>query len=93
MKSAYEIALERMERRGIERPKENALSDETREAVAEARRKAAAKLAELEIMHRQQLAAQPDPAQRQQEEEGFQRERQRIEQRRDAEIERLRGDS
>ena len=91
MKSAYELALERLESRGIERPREDALSDEVRERMAEARRKAEAKVAELEILHRDRLAKLAEPAQREEEEEEFQRERRRIEERRDAEIEKLRG--
>lgn len=90
MKSAYELALERLEGQGIERPDEGALSDEVRERMAEARRKAEAKAAELEILHRDRLAKQPDPAERQKDEENYRRERQRIEERRDREIEKLR---
>ena len=90
MKSAYELALERLESRGIERPSENALTDEVRERMAEARRKAEAKAAELEILHRDRLAKLRDPAARQEEEEGYRRDRRRIEERRDREIEKLR---
>src|SRR5436305_13070566 len=49
MKSAYELALERLERQGIERPREESFSDELRAGIAEARRQAEAKLAEIEI--------------------------------------------
>lgn len=90
MKSAYELALERLERRGIERPREDALTDEVRERMAEARRKAEAKVAELEILHRDRLAKLADPAQREEEEDDFRRERLRIEEKRDREIEMLR---
>ena len=91
MKSAYELALERLESRGIERPSEDALTDEVRERMAEARRKAEAKAAELEILHRDRLAKLADPAEREQEEKEFRHERGRIEDRRDAEIERVRS--
>ena len=50
-----------------------------------------AKAAELEILHRDRLAKLADPAERQEEEEDFRRERRRIEERRDREIEKLRG--
>ncbi len=90
MKSAYELALERMEAQGIDRPREDALSDATREAMAEARRRAEAKIAEREIMHRERIKSIQDPLARQQEEEGFQRERQRIQEQCDEEVERLR---
>ena len=91
MKSAYELALERMEQQGIERPREDSLSDEEREQVAELRRRAEAKIAELEILHRDRLAKLMDPAQRAEEEADFRRERQRIEDDRDHKIEKLRA--
>ena len=68
MKSAYELALEQMEKRGIERPREEALSDAKREQVAEIRRRAKAKIAEIEILHRDSLAKITDPAEREQSE-------------------------
>ena len=52
MKSAYELALERLAQQGIEPPDEAALDDATRERIAEARRLTEAKLAEIEILHR-----------------------------------------
>ena len=91
MKSAYELALERLEQQGIERPREEALSDAERGQVAEARRRAEAKLAELEILHRDRLAKIADPAERDKEEKDFRHERGRIEERRDAEIRRIRS--
>src|SRR5687768_18283591 len=65
MKSAYELALERLEKQGIERPREEGLSGEMKEQVAEIRRQAEAKLAELEILHRDSLRKAVDPAKRQ----------------------------
>ncbi len=91
MKSAYELALEQMERQGIERPREEALSDAEREQVAEIRRKAQAKVAEKEILHKDLLAKLTDPAERERAEKDFRYERQRIEDKRDREIEHLRG--
>lgn len=93
MKSAYELALERLEREGIERPRQEALSAETRERIAEARRRAEARLAELEILHRDKLRGRADPAEREEEEERYQGERRRIEGERDREVERLRSSS
>ena len=93
MKSAYELALERMERQGIERPREDSLSDEVREQMAEVRRRAEAKKAELEILHRDRLATLRDPGERIEEEQNYLRERQRIEEDRDRKIERLREGS
>jgi hypothetical protein len=91
MKSAYEIALERLEQRGIEKPRSQALTDEARADVAEIRAKARAELAQLEIMHRDRLAKQADPGARDEEEQNYLSERGRIESRRDRAIEKLRG--
>ncbi len=90
MKSAYELALERMEKQGIERPREESFSDELREKIAEARRKAEARIAELEILHKNRLKTMMDPMKRQEEEEEYVRERRRIEEDRDRKIEELR---
>ena len=90
MKSAYELALERMEKQGIERPREESFGDELREKIAETRRKAEAKIAELEILHKNSLKSVYDPAKRQEDEEAYHRERRRIEEDRDRKIEELR---
>jgi len=90
MKSAYELALERLEKQGIERPREEALSAETLEKIAEVRRQAEARLAELEILHRDRLG-KSDPFKRQEDEDNYVRERRRIEDDRDRKIEKLRG--
>ena len=89
MKSAYELALERLEKQGIERPREEAHSAETLEKIAEVRRQAEAKLAELEILHGDRL--RKDPMKRQEEEDDYVRERRRIEEDRDRKMEKLRG--
>jgi hypothetical protein len=91
MKSAYELALERMEKQGIERPREETFSDEAREQIAKARRKAEASLAELEILHKNRLKTIYDPAKRQEEEEEYLRDRRRIEDQRERKVEELRG--
>ncbi|MEM6797225.1 MAG: hypothetical protein AAF725_24850 [Acidobacteriota bacterium] len=90
MKSAYELALERMEKQGIDRPDRDALSDEDRAKMAEIRRRAQAKVAEREILHREKLAGLASPIEREQEEAEFRREKQRIEAERDSEIAALR---
>jgi hypothetical protein len=79
MKSAYELALERMEREGIERPREDAVSEATRRKMDEVRRRAEARLAELEILHRDRRATLADPAAREEEEKQYLAERRRIE--------------
>jgi alpha-galactosidase/6-phospho-beta-glucosidase family protein len=90
MKSAYELALERLEKQGIERPREETFSDELREKIADVRRKAEAKLAELEILHQNRLKTIYEPAKRQEEEEEYLRERRRIEDERERKIAELR---
>ena len=90
MKSAYEIALERLEKQGIERPREESLSAEVLDKIGEARRQAEAKLAELEILHRDKLG-KSDPFKRQEDEDNYVRERRRIEDDRDRKIEKLRA--
>jgi hypothetical protein len=91
MKSAYELALERLEKQGIERPREETFGDELREKIADVRRKAEAKLAELEILHKNRLKTIFEPAKRQEEEEEYVRERRRIEDERERKIEELRS--
>jgi hypothetical protein len=93
MKSAYELALERLEKRGIERPREGdgAMSPETQEKIAEIRRQAEARLAELEILHRDGQRKSFDPGKYQADEDNYVRERRRIEEERDRKIEKLRG--
>lgn len=93
MKSAYELALERLEAQGIERPHEEALSDETKRAIAEARNLAESKIAELEILHRDKMAKLTDPTKRDEQEEFYRRERERIGRDADAKVEKLRRES
>jgi len=86
MKSAYELALERLEKQGIEPPREDRMSEEAREKIAEVRRQAEAKLAEVEILYRDKKKS-GDP----QAEEQYLRDRRRIEDDRDRKIEKLRA--
>lgn len=92
MKSAYELALERLEKQGIERPREGdgAMSPETQEKIAEIRRQAEARLAELEILHRDGQR-KGTPGRHLEDEDNYVRERRRIEEDRDRKIEKLRG--
>lgn len=89
MKSAYELALERMEGEGIERPRE--LSEDTRRQIQEIRQKADAKLAEVQILHRDRLKRLGTLEARDQEEEDYLLERRRIEAERDEKIKKLTG--
>ena len=93
LKSAYELALERMEQEGIERPREEAFSAESLDAIAQVRGKAEAKLAEIEILHSKQLETLLDPGARLQEEKEYQAERRRIDERKERDVERIREKS
>jgi hypothetical protein len=90
MKSAYELALERLDSQGIERPGE--LAEEIRRRIAEVRSKADADLAKLEILHRERLAATADPQEAHRAEEEYAIDRRRLEERRDDAIARLRDE-
>ena len=93
MKSAYELALERLERDGIERPREEALSPEVREQIAEVRRQAEARWAEIEILYQYRLKSLADPAARHEAEEHYLVDRRRVEADRDSRLARLRGEA
>ena len=88
MKTAYELALERLEGQGIDRPGE--LAEATRKQIAELRSKAEAELAKLEILHRDRQAQGADPAAASRADEEYAIERRRIEERLDQQIGRLR---
>jgi len=87
LKSAYELAIERLKRKdeaaGIEH---KPLTDEQRAAIADIRTVYQAKLAELEILHQSSLRATPDPAERLRLEEDYRRERERLSAERESKI-------
>ncbi|HEX2253685.1 MAG TPA: hypothetical protein VHQ65_10500 [Thermoanaerobaculia bacterium] len=91
MKSAYELALERMDSQGIERPRGEALGEEVKREMAEVRQRAEAKIAELEILHRDRLKRLADPTAREAEEEDYRRERRQIEADRESKLDALRA--
>lgn len=91
MKSAYELALERMEAQGIDRPSATSLSDATKEEIADARAFTQAKIAELEILHRDQMAKLTDPTERMEQEEFYQRERETLTRDGEAKVERVKA--
>ena len=90
IKSALELALERLDSTGVGRPRDEPFDPGTLAAMAEARQKATAKLAEIEILERRKLAAAADPAERQKMEQEYRSERLRIEERCEREIAALR---
>lgn len=96
-KSAYEIAMEKLKERDRERGESApaALSPEQKKAIGEARRVHDAKLAEREILHksdRAKLLSDPEGGEKLQKlEEDYQRDRRRIEEQRDRELEKIRS--
>ena len=90
-KSAYDLTMERLEAADRESGvKEISLSDVQKEAIAEARRVAASRLAEREILFRDAMRKTPDPAEREKAEEEYPIDRKRIEDDRDRAIESIR---
>lgn len=89
IKSAYELAMERLRKRDEEAGVEpQALTAAQKAAIAEIRTVYQAKLAELEILHQDKLRATDDPAERETLEETYRRERERLSSERDATISR-----
>jgi hypothetical protein len=91
MKSAYELAMERLRKKdqeaGIER---RPLTDAQKATIAEIRNFYEAKLAETEVLHQGKLRVLVDPAERDVREEEYRRDRARLVSERDAKIERVR---
>jgi hypothetical protein len=90
-KSAYELAMERLRKKDREEGvSERPLTDEQREAIAEARRVAEARLAEREILYQSNLRKQGDPEAAAALEEEYRRDRERISSDRESRIEQIR---
>src|SRR5262249_51531253 len=91
LKSAYELAMERLKQRdkeaGIE---ERQVTDAQKAAIAEVRNFYEAKLAEAEVLHQSTLRATLDPAARQTLEQDYRRSRERLVSERDHKIEKIR---
>jgi hypothetical protein len=91
-KSAYELAMERLRRKDKEQGVDDRpLSAEQREAIAEARRVAEARLAEREILHQSAVKGVLEPESREKLEEEYRRDRERIASDRDRKIEQIRA--
>jgi hypothetical protein len=80
LKSAYDLAMERLRAQDREAGVEDSkpLSKKQKEAIAELRRKARARLAELEILHRKDLATAADPEKLTELEERYETDRRRV---------------
>src|SRR5438477_12122162 len=77
-KSSFELAMERLRAADPSEPKEKPRSAGQKEKIAEARRIAAARLAECEILFKDAMKRTPDPAEREKAEGEYQIDRQRI---------------
>lgn len=87
-KSAYELAMERLRKKDREEGvEERALTGAQREAIAEARRVAEARLAEREILHASKMRGVLDPEAREALEQEYRRDREHIISDRDRKIE------
>jgi hypothetical protein len=89
-KSSFELAMERLRAADPAETKEKPLSSTQKEEIAEARRVAAARLAECEILFKDALKRTPDPAEREKAESEYQIDRQRINDDRDRAIDAIR---
>lgn len=90
-KSAYELAMERLQKKDQEEGVENRpLTEEQRAAIAEIRKTYEARFAEREILHRSALGKTQDPAEHETLEEQYRRDRERMGSDRDRKIEKVR---
>jgi hypothetical protein len=93
-KSALELAMARLKAKDREAGvQEKPVTDEQREAIAEARSVAEARLAEREILHHSKLASVFEPEARAVLEDEYRRDRERIVSDRDQKIEAIRQQS
>lgn len=88
MKSAYELALERMAAQGIEPPRERLADEAAQRELEEVRQRAQADLAQLEILHAERKKESPHSPELDQE---YRAERERIEARRERKIREIRA--
>jgi hypothetical protein len=90
-KSAYELAMERLRKQdeaaGVTR---QAVTEEQKAAIAEARSFYEAKLAEIEVLHQGKMRTTFDPEERAAREAEYRRDRERLTSGRDSKIEKLR---
>jgi len=91
LKSAVELALERLKQKDAEAGVESRpLTDAQKAAIAEARNFYEAKLAEAEVLHQSKLKTTFDPEARETLLQEYRRDRERLVSERDAKIERIR---
>ena|SRR5689334_5650888 len=94
LKSSYELAMERFKKKDAEAGiVQQPLTDEQKAAIAEIRNRYQARIAEVEILHRGNVAGMMDPDAREAAEAEYRQERGRLERERDAKIEQARAAS
>ena len=92
LKTAYELAMERLQRKDAEAGvTQRALTDADRAAIADARSLYESRIAEQHVMLHSKLAGAFDPAVRETLEAEFRTEKERLTAERDRKIERLRA--
>jgi hypothetical protein len=92
MKSAYELAMERLRKKDEEEGRvETPLTDAQRAAIAEARSLYSARIAEAEILHKSKVAGVFDPAQLEELAENHRRDIARINDDQERAIAKIRG--
>jgi len=92
LKSALELAMERLKKKDADEGVETRpLTDTQKAAIAEARNFYESKLAEAEVLHQSKLRQTIDPTDRETLEQEYRRDRERLTTERDAKIERIRN--
>lgn len=92
MKSAYELAMERLNKKDAEAGIESKpVTDAQKSQIAEIRNFYEAKLAEAKVLHQSKLRAVLDPAERDVLDQEYRRDRERLESERDRKIEKARN--
>ena len=87
MKTAYELAMERLKKKDEEAGIEaKPLTDEQKARIAEIRNFYEAKLAEVQVMHHSKIISVYDPAERETLEKEYRRERERLGDERDRKV-------
>jgi hypothetical protein len=92
-KSSFELAMERLRAADSPETKKSSLSAKQKEAIAEARRVSASRLAEREILFHDSLKQLRDPADREKAEGEYVIDRKRIDEDCERQIEAIRGQS
>src|SRR4051794_13918101 len=91
LKSSYELAMERLRKSDADAGIEHKpVTDAQKASIAEIRNFYEAKLAEQEVLHQSKLRAILEPAEREEIERGYRRERERLTSERDRKIDKIR---